>query len=180
MDLHKDHLHGIVEHLLVGDKALTVESVPAGNLIALSGIDKFLVKSGTISTFEFAHNIIVMKFSVSPIVRVAVNPVHPTDLTKLIDGLKRLSRSDQLVKVEMDKGQYIVAGAGELHLDVCLRDLEKIYAGVHIRRSEPIVSYKETVLEKSSQVCLAKSGNKHNRVYMTAEPLSEEFCVDID
>jgi elongation factor 2 len=72
----------------------------------------------------------------------------------------------------MAKGQYIIAGAGELHLDVCLRDLEKIYAGVPIRRSDSIVSYKETVLKKSSQVCLAKSGNKHNRVYMTAEPLS--------
>jgi len=166
--------------VMVGDKALTVDSVPAGNLIALSGIDNFLVKSGTITTFELAHNIKSMKFSVSPVVRVAVDPVHPTDLTKLIDGLKRLSRSDQLVKVEMDKGQYIVAGAGELHLEVCLRDLEREYAGVPIRRSDPIVAYKETVLEKSNQVCLAKSGNKHNRIYMTAEPLTEEFCTDID
>ncbi len=73
--------------VMVGHKALTVDSVPAGNLIALSGIDKFLVKSGTISTFEFSHNIIVMKFSVSQIVRIAVDPVHSTDLSKLIDGL---------------------------------------------------------------------------------------------
>jgi elongation factor 2 len=42
------------------------------------------------------------------------------------------------------------------------------------------VTYKETVTSASSQVCLSKSQNKHNRLYMSAEPLGEEFCNAID
>ncbi len=116
----------------------------------------------------------------SPVVRIAVDPVNPNDLNKFVEGLKRLCRSDQLVQCEMNNGQHVIAGAGELHLEVILKDLEKVYAKVPIRVSDPIVSYKETVTQKSSVDCLAKSQNKHNRIYMTAEPLTPEFCQDID
>ena len=165
---------------MIGDKPLSFDSVPAGNIIALSGIDSYLLKSGTITTFELAHNIKCMKFTVSPVLRVAVDPVNPSDLAKFIDGLKKLSRSDQLVQCEIDNGQHIIAGAGELHLEICLRDLEHVYAKVPIKTSEPLVTYKETVSERSSQTCLAKSANKLNRIYMSCEPLSQEFCQDID
>lgn len=122
-----------------------------------------------------------MKFTVSPVVRVAVQPAQPADLPKFIEGLKRLSRSDQLVQCTTDKGgQYVIAGAGELHLDICLRDLEKTYARVPIKRSEPIVTYKETVTSVSSQSCLAKSSNGLNRVWVTAEPLGDKFCQAVD
>lgn len=165
---------------MIGDKPLSFDKVPCGNIIALSGVDQYLLKSGTITTYEFAHNIKCMKFTVSPVVRVAVDPVNPSDLAKFIEGLKRLSRSDQLVQCEIDKGQHIIAGAGELHLEICLRDLENVYAKVPIKTSEPLVTYKETVSEVSSQACLAKSANKLNRIYMTCQPLSEQFCQDID
>lgn len=120
-----------------------------------------------------------MKFTVSAVVRYAVSPANASDLVKFIEGLKRLCRSDQLVTCEAENGQHVIGGAGELHLEVCLRDLEKKYAGVPIRVSDPIVKYKETVTEKS-EICLAKSMNKKNRIYLTAEPLGEKFCIDID
>ena len=40
-----------------------------------------------------------MKFSVSPVVRVAVEPKNPADLPKLVEGLKRLTKSDPMVQV---------------------------------------------------------------------------------
>lgn len=55
-----------------------------GNICGLVGVDQFLVKTGTISTFKDAHNLRVMKFSVSPVVRVAVEPKNPADLPKLV------------------------------------------------------------------------------------------------
>jgi len=164
---------------MIGDQGLSFDEVPCGNIIALSGIDKYLLKSGTISNYDLAYNIKCMKFSVSAIVRCAVEPADPSDLNKFIEGLKRLGKSDQLIQLEVDNGQHIIAGAGELHLEVCLKDLEK-YAKVPIKKSEPIVKYKETVSTKSDQDCLAKTPNKLNRIYMTAEPLSERFCTDID
>lgn len=58
----------------------------AGNICGLVGVDQFLVKTGTITTFKDAHNMKVMKFSVSPVVRVAVEPKNPADLPKLVEG----------------------------------------------------------------------------------------------
>jgi elongation factor 2 len=79
----------------------------------LVGVDQYLVKSGTISTAKDAHNLRVMKFSVSPVVRVAVEPTNPADLPKLVEGLKRLAKSDPMVQCFFEEsGEHIVAGAG--------------------------------------------------------------------
>ena len=84
---------------MMGGKVLPIDEVPCGNIIGLAGVDKFLTKTGTITTFEGAHNMKVMKFSVSPVVRVAVDPVNYADLAKLVEGLQRLAKSDPLVQV---------------------------------------------------------------------------------
>merc|ERR1712106_1300061 len=55
----------------------------AGNLVGLVGVDQYLVKTGCISTYDQAHNMRQMKFSVSPVVRVAVRCKNPADLPKL-------------------------------------------------------------------------------------------------
>jgi len=55
------------------------------------------MKTGTITDHVDAHTIRTMKYSVSPVVRVAVEPKNPADLPKLVDGLKKLSKSDPLV-----------------------------------------------------------------------------------
>jgi hypothetical protein len=81
-----------------------------------------LLKSGTLTTSETAHNMKVMKFSVSPVVRVAVEVKNAADLPKLVEGLKRLSKSDPCVQTwTSETGEHIVAGAGELHLEICLK-----------------------------------------------------------
>jgi len=73
--------------LMMGGKVEAIEDVPAGNICGLVGVDQYLVKTGTISTFKEAHNMKVMKFSVSPVVRVAVEPKNPADLPKLVEGM---------------------------------------------------------------------------------------------
>lgn len=84
---------------MVGGSVMSVDNVPAGNICGLVGIDKFLLKTGTISTYEEAHNLKVMKFSVSPVVRVAVDVVNPAHLPKLVEGMKRLCKADPMVQV---------------------------------------------------------------------------------
>ena len=73
-----------------------------------------------------------------------------------------------------ESGEHIVAGTGELHLEICLQDLENDHAGVPLRISPPVVSYRETVEGESSMVALSKSPNKHNRIYVKAQPIDEE------
>ncbi len=72
--------------LMMGRYVEPIEDVPCGNICGLVGVDQYLVKSGTISTYEKAHNLKVMKFSVSPVVRVAVECKDPKDLPKLVEG----------------------------------------------------------------------------------------------
>merc|ERR1712088_470561 len=109
--------------LMMGRYIEAIEDVPCGNIAGLVGVDQFLVKTGTLTTSEKVHNMKQMKFSVSPVVRVAVEAKNPSESPKLVEGLKRLAKSD------------------------------------------PIVSYRETVMERSSQTCLSKSPNKHNRLF---------------
>ena len=167
--------------LMMGRTVEPIDDCPAGNIIGLVGVDQFLVKSGTITTSETAHNMKVMKFSVSPVVQVAVEVKNPNDLPKLVEGLKRLAKSDPCVLcITSDTGEHIVAGAGELHLEICLKDLEEDHACVPIRTSDPVVSYRETIRSESSQTALSKSANTHNRIYMTAQPFDEEVSKDIE
>jgi elongation factor 2 len=167
--------------LMMGRYTEPIEDVPCGNVCGLVGVDQFIVKTGTISTFENAHNMRVMKFSVSPVVRVAVECKNPADLPKLVEGLKRLAKSDPLVQCSIEEsGEHIIAGAGELHLEICLKDLEEDHACVPLKVSDPVVSYRETVSEESDRVCLSKSPNKHNRLYMKAVPMPDGLAEDID
>merc|ERR1712223_750970 len=167
--------------LMMGRYTEPIEDVPCGNICGLVGVDQFLVKTGTLSTFENAHNMKQMKFSVSPVVRVAVEPKDPQHLPKLVEGLKRLAKSDPMVlTLTEESGEHIVAGAGELHLEICLKDLEEDHAGIPIKKSDPVVSYRESVSEESDQMCLSKSPNKHNRIFMKAVPMPDGLPEDID
>jgi len=167
--------------LMMGGRVEAIEDVPAGNICGLVGVDQFLVKTGTLTTFKDAHNMKVMKFSVSPVVRVAVECKNPADLPKLVEGLKRLAKSDPMVQCIIEEsGEHIIAGAGELHLEICLKDLEEDHAQIPLKKSDPVVSYRETVSEESSQMCLSKSPNKHNRLFMRAVPMPDGLAEDID
>jgi len=167
--------------LMMGRYIEAIEDVPCGNIAGLVGVDQYLVKTGTLTTSDKSHNMKQMKFSVSPVVRVAVEAKNASDLPKLVEGLKRLSKSDPMVMCIIEEsGEHIVAGAGELHLEICLKDLEEDHAGIPIKKSDPVVSYRETVSEESDRMCLSKSPNKHNRLFMRAAPMPDGLAEDID
>jgi elongation factor 2 len=167
--------------LMMGRYVEQIEDVPCGNICGLVGVDSYIVKTGTLTTSAAAHNMKMMKFSVSPVVRVAVECKNPADLPKLVEGLKRLAKSDPMVQIYTEEsGEHIIAGAGELHLEICLKDLEEDHACIPIKKSDPVVSYRESVSEESSQMVLSKSPNKHNRLFMKCRPLDEDLSADID
>jgi elongation factor 2 len=168
--------------IMMGRIVEQVADIPAGNTCGLVGVDQFILKQATLTSSPDAHNIRMMKFSVSPVVRVAVEAKNAADLPKLVEGLKRLSKSDPMVQItSSESGEHIVAGAGELHLEICLKDLQEDFMkGAPISISPPVVSFRETVTGESSQICLSKSANKHNRVFAQAEPLPEGMAEAVD
>lgn len=167
--------------LMMGRFVEQIEDVPCGNIVGLVGVDQYLIKTGTITTYEKAHNMKVMKFSVSPVVKVAVEAKNPADLPKLVQGLLRLSKSDPMVVIEThESGEQVIAGAGELHLEICLKDLEEDHACIPIKKSDPVVSYRETITQDSSRMCLSKSPNKHNRLFMKGRALPDGVADEIE
>ncbi|GLJ52610.1 hypothetical protein SUGI_1119690 [Cryptomeria japonica] len=168
----------------MGKKQETVDDVPCGNTVAMVGLDQRITKNATLTNEKEmdAHPIKAMKFSISPVYRVAVQCKIPPDLPKLVEGLKRLAKSDPMVVCTIEEsGEHIIAGAGELHVEIWLKDLQEDFMGVaEIVVSDPIVSFRETVLEKSHHVVMSKSPNKHNRLYFEARPMEEGLAEAID
>jgi len=168
---------------MMGRYTEKLRDVPAGNVVGLVGVDDVILKSATIINEEAkdAMPITPMIFSVSPVVSQGVEPKNSQDLPKLVEGLKKLSKSDPLVVIKRNKaGQHVISGAGELHLEICLKDLQDFMKGSQIIVSDPIVNYMETITDTTHKICSGKSPNKHNRIFMIAEPLSEEICHEIE
>merc|ERR1712054_543814 len=150
-DLYQKSIQRVM--LMMAGKTEPIDDVPCGNTVGIVGVDAYILKTGTISDFENAHNIKVMKYSVSPVVQQSVRPKNASDLPKLVEGLKRLSKSDPIVQCSTsESGEHIVAGAGELHLEICLKDLEEDFMkGTPIVKGDPVVAFRETVSEELSQ-----------------------------
>merc|ERR1711968_60673 len=168
--------------IMMGRYVEQVADVPCGNTCGLVGIDNYILKTGTVASNENAFNFKVMKYSVSPVVRVAVEPKNAQDLPKLVEGLKRLSKSDPLVVcMTEESGEHIIAGCGELHIEICLKDLQEDFmGGAPIKVSELVVAYRETGTKVSEQV-LSKSPNKHNRLYVVGDTFATSgLAEDID
>ena len=82
---------------MMGKTVETIKDVPCGNTVGIGWLDNCIHKTATLTNHPEAYPIRSMKYSVSPVVRVAVSPVNPSDLPKLVQGLQKLSNSDPLV-----------------------------------------------------------------------------------
>merc|ERR1712076_227634 len=96
--------------LMMGRTQDAIQYVPCGNTVGLVGVDQYLLKTGTLTTIEDSHNIADMKYSVSPVVKVAVKTKDGKDLPKLVEGMKKLSKSDPLVVcTKEESGEHVIA-----------------------------------------------------------------------
>ncbi|MBU5557905.1 MAG: elongation factor EF-2 [Candidatus Aenigmatarchaeota archaeon] len=159
----------------IADKRISVEAVPAGNVVGLVGltdvtVGETLTDAGApIEAFE------AIKHIFEPVVTKAIEPKNPQDLPKLIEILKTLGREDPTLRIQINQetGETLVSGLGELHLDAKVERKIK-EKGIDIVASPPIVVYRETVAGRSP-VIEGKSPNKHNKFYITVEPVSAEI-----
>ncbi|XBJ06815.1 hypothetical protein VPH35_012427 [Triticum aestivum] len=170
----------------MGKKQCDVPDVPCGNTVGLIGLDACIIKSATLTSEKevVARPIRAMKFSVCPLMFVTVNCKVPTDVPKLVQGLKRLAMSDPVVLCsQVEPGTYTVAGVGELHLEICLKDLQENFMdGVEVAvSSPPVVSFRETV-RKSCDPVEKKFRNNQIRYSLSvvARPLDEKVVEAIE
>lgn len=158
--------------MMMIDKRTELASAPAGSLIGLVGVQHV----GTVVQDPTFPPMCGVALSVSPVVSVAVRPKKQSDIVKVVEKLRELVKTDNTLCIEHDRetGEHCLIGTGELHMQSALHDLgELLPDGVSVLPSEPSVRVRETV-SIEGQVCLAKSSNKHNRIYARAVPLSPE------
>ncbi|KAF6012236.1 hypothetical protein HII12_002389 [Brettanomyces bruxellensis] len=112
------------------------------------GLDGHLLKSGTlVNTGTLGINLATRGMTSPPIVKVALEPENPTQMDKLEKGLELLNQADPCVKTYVQgTGEHILATAGELHLERCLKDLRERFAGIEISSSKPVIPYRETIV----------------------------------
>jgi elongation factor 2 len=150
--------------------------VTAGNIAAIMGIENLragetlvdVAYKSQAAPFEQLHYI------AEPVVTVAIEPTKVQDLPKLVDALRKLTIEDPnlVTKINEETGEYLLSGMGQLHLEIALWILKELY-GLEVKASPPIIVYRESVREQS-KTFEGKSPNKHNRFYISVEPLNEE------
>jgi elongation factor 2 len=157
-----------------GAKRETVDAVPAGNVIGLVGL-KGVFSGETISSDPDMEAFEAIKHIFEPVVTKAIEAKKPSDLPKLVEVLRQVSKEDPTIKIQINEetGEHIMTGMGELHLEV-IENRIKTEKGVDIVTSNPIVVYRETITKASGE-CEGKSPNKHNKFYMKVEPLEESI-----
>ncbi|KAI8962438.1 P-loop containing nucleoside triphosphate hydrolase protein [Daldinia sp. FL1419] len=135
-------------YMLMGRNLESLNSVPAGVVFGIGGLGGHMLKSGTLcSQLEGSVNLAGVNMAGKPIVRVALEPVNPADLDRMIEGLKLLVKSDPCAEYEQfESGEHVLLTAGELHLERCLTDLKERFARCDIQAGAPIVPYRETIV----------------------------------
>ncbi|KAF0973496.1 hypothetical protein FDP41_008200 [Naegleria fowleri] len=180
-DIFNAHVQRVL--IMLGKNTESLSQMSCGSTCGLAGLDKFIVKTCTCVDEDNLECMPIrnMKHSVSPVVQMGVEPVNPADMPKFVDAIKKLVKSDPLLECRTNSaGQYILAAAGELHLEICMKNLEEEYGkGIPIKQSQPVVSFMETVTTEC-EPCFAKSPNKHNKLWIHAEPMSEELVSLIE
>jgi len=166
-------------NVMVGSDRIPVDFVSAGNIVAATGI-KDAIAGSTISDSPDVEPFERIVHVSEPVVTVAVEAKNTKDLPKLVEVLKSISKADPSIQVQINQetGENLMSGMGELHLEITEYRIKNDY-GVDIVCSEPIVVYRETVGKASPQKFEGKSPNKHNRFYITVEPLPENIVKAI-
>ncbi|CAE8716626.1 unnamed protein product, partial [Polarella glacialis] len=167
-----------------GRYRVEVSHVPAGNWVLIGGIEGSIKKTSTITTASNDEEVEIfrpLRFCTTPVIKVAIEPLQPAELPKMVDGLRKIDRAYPLAKTKVEEsGEHVIMGTGEIFLDCILHDLRRLYGDLEIKVADPVVEFCETVVETSSLKCFAETPNKKNKIYMVAEPLEKGLGEDIE
>jgi U5 small nuclear ribonucleoprotein component len=165
---------------------LEVNRIPAGSLVLIQGIDSAIAKTATVvaqppAQPQDAEVFAPLHFDGFACVKIAVEPVNPSELPKMLDGLRKCSKTYPLLTTRVEEsGEHVLLGTGELYLDCVMHDLRKVFADVEIKVADPTVAFSETVVDTSQLKCFSETPNKKNKITMIAEPLDAGLAEDIE
>ncbi len=123
------------------DQRSDVDAAVAGDIVAVIGVE---CASGDTFCGEGANYSLESIHVADPVIELAVAPRRTTDRDKLSKALHRFMREDPTFRVRVDpeSGETLIAGMGELHLDIYVERIRREY-GVALDTGRPKVSYRE-------------------------------------
>jgi len=157
-----------------------VDKIPAGNIAALSGLPSIHVGETIAEEDVETQPFEGLKYVSDPVVTVAVEPEDVKDLPLFDKVIHKLTLEDPNLhfKINKESGEFLLSGMGELHLEVTAYRMQE--AGLKVKISKPIVIYRETISrDYKGPPIMGKSPNKHNRLWVTLEKLSDEVIEAI-
>lgn len=135
----------------MGGELQALDEVPAGNIVGIGGLENDIVKTSTLSNTMFSTSFSELNVMATPIFRVALEPVNPSEMPMLVKGLKLLNQADACVQVSVEPtGEHVITTLGEVHVEKCVHDLEESYSKIKINVSKPIVSFRETIVPEAT------------------------------
>lgn len=139
----------------VGRFSVEIDSVVAGNLVLLHGIDSAIKKTATIAGLQAIDADCAvfrpLKFDTTSVMKLAVEPFIPSELPKMVEALRRVNKSYPLAVTKVEEsGEHIILGTGELYMDCIMHDLRHLYSDIEIKVADPVVSFCETVVSTLS------------------------------
>ena len=161
--------------MMVGSDRIQVPEVSSGNIVALTGV-RSAAAGVTITPEQDSTPFEAIRHYSEPVVTVAIEPKSMKDLPKFIGALHSLAKADASLEVSTNQetGEALLAGMGELHLEITVYRLEE-EQGIKVSVSDPIVVYRESIsLDNKGRAFEGKSPNRHNRFYIETEPLPDE------
>jgi len=163
--------------IYMGGEREEVEHVPAGNIAAVTGL-KDAIAGSTVSSVEMTPFESIEHIS-EPVITKSVEARNMDDLPKLIETLQQVAKEDPTIQIEINEetGEHLISGQGELHLEVIGQRIER-NQGIPINTGEPIVVFREAPQQASGEV-EGVSPNRHNKFYITVEPLSDDIVDEI-
>lgn len=140
----KDRFSRIVK--MHAEKREEIDVAEAGDIVAIMGID---CASGDTFAAEPKFCTLESMFIAKPVIKVAVNPINRADADKMGKALQRFRKEDPTFSVFNDEetSETIIAGMGELHLDIYVERIRREYK-VELEVGAPKVSYRESPTKK--------------------------------
>lgn len=143
---------------------IPADEIPAGNLILIGGIDASISKTATLAGLDIEDELHVfrpIRHMTQSVLKVAIEPISPSELPKMLAGLRSINKSYPLVATKVEEsGEHVLIGTGELYLDCVMHDLRRLFSEIEIKVSDPVTKFSETVLETSALKCYADTPNK--------------------
>jgi U5 small nuclear ribonucleoprotein component len=163
---------------------IEVSEASSGNWVLIEGIDQNILKTATAVEAECLEPLEIfrpIKFESPAYFKLAIEPLIPSDLPKMLEGLRKVSKSYPLLGIKIEEsGEHMILGSGELYIDSVMHDLRLMYSETEIKVSDPCVSFCETVIDTSSIKCSSETPNRMNKITMIAEPLDKGLDKHIE